>query len=96
MFTTEEERDTCSRNIRTAFREGTVSERTAQKWVSKCVSGDGTLEGAPRREGRPTVTDDNELGQPLKRIQVKHAKSLRKAFVRISVEWETARNFFIA
>jgi histone-lysine N-methyltransferase SETMAR len=49
-----------SRKIFTAFGEDTVSERTAQKWFRKFVSGDDTFEDAPR-DGQPTITDDNEL-----------------------------------
>jgi histone-lysine N-methyltransferase SETMAR len=44
----------------TAFAEVTVSERTAQKWFRKFVSGDETLEDAPH-EGWLNIIDDNEL-----------------------------------
>ena len=49
-----------ARNIRKAFGDDSLSDRTAQFWFAKFDSGEETLEDDPR-SGRPEVIDDNEL-----------------------------------
>ncbi|XP_025154763.1 histone-lysine N-methyltransferase SETMAR-like [Harpegnathos saltator] len=49
-----------TRNINTAFGEGSVSDRTIRRWFEKFRSGDTNLDNLPRGHA-PSVIDDNVL-----------------------------------
>lgn len=76
-----------SRKICTAFGDDAVSERTAQKWFKKFVSGDESLEDSPR-SGRPSVIDNEELRAVIENDSKLTCQELSQMF---SVSDETIR-----
>ena len=48
------------RKICAAFGEGTIAERTGQKWFKKFPSGNRNLEGEPR-SGRPSIVNNEDI-----------------------------------
>ncbi|EZA53796.1 Histone-lysine N-methyltransferase SETMAR [Ooceraea biroi] len=49
-----------TRNINSAFGQGTANERTMQRWFQKFQNGDESLEDEEGR-GRPSIVDNDEL-----------------------------------
>ncbi|XP_065674006.1 uncharacterized protein LOC136090956 [Hydra vulgaris] len=81
-----------AKNICTAFGEGTVSERTAQKWFQRFSSGDESIEDLPR-SGRPLLVDEDELkdavesdsSQTCQELAVRHFEEFKSCYAGSSV-----------
>ncbi|XP_065664499.1 histone-lysine N-methyltransferase SETMAR-like [Hydra vulgaris] len=76
-----------AKNICTAFGEGTVSERTAQKWFQRFSSGDESIEDLPR-SGRPLLVDEDELKDA---VESDSSQTCQELAVRFAVSVETIR-----
>ncbi|XP_065645670.1 histone-lysine N-methyltransferase SETMAR-like [Hydra vulgaris] len=76
-----------AKNICTAFGEGTVSERPAQKWFQRFSSGDESIEDLPR-SGRPLLVDEDELKDA---VESDSSQTCQELAVRFAVSVETIR-----
>lgn len=65
--------------ICTAFGEGTVTPRTAQRWFKKFTSGDESLEDEVR-SGRPSTLDDDDLRTMIETNSSMTCQMLAEAF----------------
>lgn len=76
-----------ARKICAAFGEGTISERTAQKWFHTFSTGDETLEDKPR-SGRPKSLDLDQLKAA---IEEDSSQTCQELAQRFGVSDETIR-----